>query len=176
MQRIEYDPCSDYYEHLAALPHATPAELLRAYRAAVKQHHPDAGGDPSGRKLRAVCEAYSVLGDSAKRAYYNASRNRFGGPVAYPARRRQRRRRPPRVRRVAAIAAMALVTVVGVLLLAAVVAGLNKRISGRSRADHDRGNTEHASRHLNRESGPSGGVRFGYATPLEPHTAPDSEY
>ena len=96
--------------------------------------------------------------------------------MAYPTRHLRRRRRPSVVRRVAAIVAMAFVTVVGVLLLAAIVAGLNKGISAESRADYERSNTERASRRLNRESGPSGGVRFGYATPLEPHTAPDSEY
>jgi len=39
-------------------------ELKRAYKAKVKEHHPDRGGDPD--KFRAVTAAYSLLLDRLK--------------------------------------------------------------------------------------------------------------
>ena len=78
--RIGYNPCDDYYERLGVSPFASQRQVLCAYRAAVKRCHPGAGGDPTGRDFLAVCDAYSVVADPVKRSFYNASRNRHGGP------------------------------------------------------------------------------------------------
>jgi curved DNA-binding protein CbpA len=158
---IQYDPCNDYYERLGVWPGASGADILRAYRAAVKRHHPDVGGDPSGRDIRAVYEAYGVLGDPVKRSYYNASRHRYGVPRTHPARARSAglsfTRRAAAV--AAALCAAAAITVLSVI--AAVVAP-----PGQARApDAEPPAPEGAKR---------AHVSFEYATPLEASNAAES--
>ncbi|HEY6416047.1 MAG TPA: DnaJ domain-containing protein [Acidimicrobiales bacterium] len=48
---------------------ATQPEVRAAYRAAARDHHPDAGGDPA--RMRAVNVAWAVLGDPVRRAAYD---------------------------------------------------------------------------------------------------------
>lgn len=52
---------ADAYRVLGLSPDATDAEVKRAYRARVKEVHPDAGGDE--REFRRVTRAYETLID-----------------------------------------------------------------------------------------------------------------
>ena len=56
---------ADPYRVLGVSPAATAAEIKAAYRALVKQHHPDAGGDD--RTILALNAAWEVLGDADRR-------------------------------------------------------------------------------------------------------------
>lgn len=59
----------DYYTILGVAKNASDEDIKRAYRRMASQHHPDKGGDKA--RFQEVQEAYSVLGDSAKRAEYD---------------------------------------------------------------------------------------------------------
>jgi molecular chaperone DnaJ len=63
----------DYYELLGAHRNATEAELKRAYRRLAHEHHPDKnpGNKASEDKFKEINEAYEVLSDAQKRAYYD---------------------------------------------------------------------------------------------------------
>jgi curved DNA-binding protein CbpA len=72
---------TDLYAILGLTPHATQAELSRAYRALLRQHHPDTRtvehGQPSiaaDAALQEVLTAYEVLRDPARRADYGRLR------------------------------------------------------------------------------------------------------
>jgi DnaJ domain len=58
-----------HYDVLGVPASATQAEVRTAYRAAARDHHPDAGGD-AGR-MRALNVAWAVLGDPVRRAAYD---------------------------------------------------------------------------------------------------------
>jgi DnaJ domain len=58
-----------HYDVLGVPASATQAEVRAAYRAAARDHHPDAGGD-AGR-MRALNVAWAVLGDPVRRAAYD---------------------------------------------------------------------------------------------------------
>jgi hypothetical protein len=68
-----------HYEVLGVSASATQAEVRAAYRAAARNHHPDAGGDAS--RMRALNVAWAVLGDPVRRAAYDRALAR-GGPDA----------------------------------------------------------------------------------------------
>lgn len=72
-------PIADPYAVLGVSPGATPAEIKAAYRALVKHHHPDVGGDD--QKIRALNAAWEVLGDGDRRRRYDAQRS---GPSSPP--------------------------------------------------------------------------------------------
>ena len=63
----------DYYELLGVHRNATDAELKRAYRRLAHQYHPDKnpGNKASEDKFKEINEAYEVLSDPQKRAYYD---------------------------------------------------------------------------------------------------------
>jgi hypothetical protein len=62
----------NYYRVLHVQPDA-PVEVIRAaYRALMVRHHPDRGGDHE--KAALLNEAWSVLGDLARRSAYDAKR------------------------------------------------------------------------------------------------------
>ncbi len=63
----------DYYELLGVHRNAGDAELKRAYRRLAHQHHPDKnpGDKISEDKFKEINEAYEVLSDPQKRAYYD---------------------------------------------------------------------------------------------------------
>jgi curved DNA-binding protein CbpA len=61
-----------HYDVLGVAPSAPVAEVRRAYVALARQHHPDRpGGDAA--TMRAVNEAWTVLGDPGRRARYDRS-------------------------------------------------------------------------------------------------------
>ena len=57
------------YRVLCVSPQASGAEIKAAYRALVKQHHPDAGGDAT--TILALNAAWEVLGDPERRAAFD---------------------------------------------------------------------------------------------------------
>jgi len=58
-----------YYETLKVAETATQEDIKLAYRIQAKEFHPDKEGDPEIMSM--INEAYSVLGDPEKRAYYD---------------------------------------------------------------------------------------------------------
>lgn len=60
---------ADLYAILGVPPAATEADIKRAYRAAAKLHHPDAGGRPGA--MDPINDAYAVLSDPMKRREYD---------------------------------------------------------------------------------------------------------
>ena len=61
----------DHYATLGLSSAASSAEIKAAYRRLVKQHHPDAGGDPE--QILALNAAWEILGDSEQRRFYDVS-------------------------------------------------------------------------------------------------------
>jgi len=59
----------DPYTVLGVASSASAAELKAAYRALVKQHHPDAGGDE--HRILELNAAWEVLGDAQRRAEHD---------------------------------------------------------------------------------------------------------
>jgi molecular chaperone DnaJ len=68
---------------LGVTPLATAAEIKAAYRALVKRHHPDAGGDE--RQILAVNAAWEVLGDAERRRLYDRRHATPGAAARAPA-------------------------------------------------------------------------------------------
>lgn len=65
----------DYYSILGVAKTASQDEIKRAFRKLAMQYHPDKGGDET--KFKQINEAYSVLGDAAKRAEYDTPPQQF---------------------------------------------------------------------------------------------------
>src|SRR5690349_12258015 len=64
----------DYYSVLGARDTATREEIERCYKRLAQQHHPDRGGDEE--QMKALNEAWRVLGDADARRAYDAERAR----------------------------------------------------------------------------------------------------
>ena len=66
----------DYYEVLGVSKNASQEEIKKAYRHNVKKFHPDVDKDSNASFFfRQVQEAYDVLSDPEKRAYYDRNGN-----------------------------------------------------------------------------------------------------
>lgn len=81
----------DYYAALGVGPDATQQQIARAYRALMRSHHPDVGGEaaPEGALL-GIMRAFTVLRDPVQRAAYDAQRAAPVSP-AIPVRKVNRR-------------------------------------------------------------------------------------
>lgn len=66
----------DYYALLGVPVGASPAEIKRAYRRLVRQHHPDLNAQIEDTQIKRLNEAYEVLGNPKKRAAYDKQRGR----------------------------------------------------------------------------------------------------
>src|SRR5829696_4047711 len=64
----------NYYEILGSAEEASQEEIERLYKRLAIRHHPDRGGD--AEFMKAINEAYRVLGNEATRRAYDASRKR----------------------------------------------------------------------------------------------------
>jgi hypothetical protein len=67
-------PERDYYSILGAVEDAPRAEIERRYKRLARHHHPDRGGDEE--EMKAVNEAWRVLGNADARLAYDAGRAR----------------------------------------------------------------------------------------------------
>ena len=64
----------DYYAVLGVKSDATLEQIKQAYRRLVRLHHPDLNKDAQDGRIKQLNEAYSVLGNTAKRAVYDIQR------------------------------------------------------------------------------------------------------
>lgn len=62
-------PVPDYYEVLEVSPRARQTVIEKAYRALMRECHPDTGGDP--RRAQLINEAYEVLCDPHERQRFD---------------------------------------------------------------------------------------------------------
>jgi DnaJ domain len=60
----------DYYSILGAAKTASQEEIEHLYKRLAMRHHPDRGGD--AEEMKAINEAYRVLGNAAKRRAYHS--------------------------------------------------------------------------------------------------------
>ena len=61
-----------YYTILEVTPTATQAEIKRAYRRLARQYHPDLNQLALDQHIKQLNEAYKVLGNTTRRAAYDA--------------------------------------------------------------------------------------------------------
>jgi curved DNA-binding protein CbpA len=61
-----------YYTILEVTPTATQAEIKRAYRRLARQYHPDLTQLALDQHIKQLNEAYKVLGNTTRRAAYDA--------------------------------------------------------------------------------------------------------
>ncbi len=71
----------NYYEILGVDKKASKDEIKKAFRKLAHQYHPDKKGG-NEEKFKEVNEAYSILGDEAKRAQYDTYGQTFAGGQA----------------------------------------------------------------------------------------------
>lgn len=81
---MDVDPAwleTDYYRMLGVAPEATSDDIVRAYRRAARDLHPDTSRDPDAvERFRALSTAYDVLRDPAKRKAYDRARRSRSAP------------------------------------------------------------------------------------------------
>jgi hypothetical protein len=82
----EGDPVPDLYQLLGVPPGASAGEITRAWRQRAAGEHPDRRPRDAAApaRFRALAEAYQVLGDPARRAAYDRSRDQPGPRAAAP--------------------------------------------------------------------------------------------
>jgi curved DNA-binding protein len=71
----------DYYKILGVARSANTDEIRKAYRKLAMQHHPDRnpGDKQSEERFKEINEAYQVLNDPQKRAYYDRVGSAYSG-------------------------------------------------------------------------------------------------
>ncbi|MDD5495327.1 MAG: DnaJ domain-containing protein [Dehalococcoidia bacterium] len=63
---------NDYYSVLGVPRGATDEQIKKAFRKLAFEHHPDRNNNPEAEaRFKEINEAYEVLSDSQKRAYYD---------------------------------------------------------------------------------------------------------
>jgi hypothetical protein len=77
----ESGPDRDYYSILGAKESDARADIERRYKRLAHRHHPDRGGDEE--EMKALNEAWRVLGDESARASYDARRARTARAAPY---------------------------------------------------------------------------------------------
>ena len=81
--RDELDP----YRVLGVSPSATQAQIVHAYRARLRAHHPDTRNAPpspgTDEQLQQVLAAYALLRDPARRAAHDAATARPAAPDSF---------------------------------------------------------------------------------------------
>ena len=75
-------PAGDHYAVLGVAASASASEIKAAYRALVKRHHPDAGGD--AQWIVALNAAWEELRDGDRRRRYDARLGLGSGPYPEP--------------------------------------------------------------------------------------------
>jgi hypothetical protein len=70
----------DYYSILGAEETASQDEIERLYKRLARRHHPDRGGD--AEEMKAINEAYGVLGNDLTRNTYDAQRQPHREPLS----------------------------------------------------------------------------------------------
>ncbi|MCS6775687.1 MAG: DnaJ domain-containing protein [Chloroherpetonaceae bacterium] len=86
----------DYYAVLGLKPEATAEEIKKRYRELARRYHPDVNPSPeAAQKIKAVNEAYHILGDPDRRALYDAERFLSRKPAVSPATSSSVSRTPP---------------------------------------------------------------------------------
>src|ERR1044071_2825083 len=73
----------DHYTTLGAGREEARAEIERRYKRLAREHHPDRGGDEE--EMKAINEAWRVLGNEDARRAYDESRPRRQTHAAYAA-------------------------------------------------------------------------------------------
>lgn len=75
----------DYYKILELSPDATDDAIKKSFRKLAKKYHPDTnGGDPKAvARFQEINEAYSVLGDEAKKKAYDDERSGKGAKKGF---------------------------------------------------------------------------------------------
>ncbi|MDW7982131.1 MAG: J domain-containing protein [Thermomicrobium sp.] len=126
------DPTIDYYQVLGVPLTATPEEIRRAYRQAIRSCHPDHVREPDRRRVaeertKLLNAAYSVLSDPERRRAYDERLRqravadvlfqRYTGPGPWWARTTTRRSRVSLVQDLAAFVQLLAVTVIFVATL-----------------------------------------------------------
>lgn len=69
----------DHYEALGVSPNAPESVIRAAYKARIRETHPDSGGRPE--EAQAVNDAFGVLSDPEKRASYDRTREPEAPPT-----------------------------------------------------------------------------------------------
>ncbi|WP_427006233.1 J domain-containing protein [Pseudarthrobacter sp. H2] len=69
-----------YYAALQVAPDATQQEISHAFRALMRQRHPDVGTPTGGDDVHSVLEAFAVLRDPRSRAAYDRGQGPAGRP------------------------------------------------------------------------------------------------
>jgi curved DNA-binding protein CbpA len=85
---MTYDPADDLYARIGVAPDAPVTTIKGAYRILIVKVHPDIHGAVGHAATLRLNEAWDILGDTTKRASYDAARKRhFAGqarPVSAP--------------------------------------------------------------------------------------------
>jgi hypothetical protein len=91
---MSFTDVKGYYQALGVAPAASASAIKRAYRARVKDVHPDTGGDRDGAAFREISDAYDVLRDAKLRREYDTvcrsvgtTKNRSSKPAPRPHKR-----------------------------------------------------------------------------------------